>query len=259
MNRILTRKNLSNNLIRFEISTTLPLSTVQPGQYMLSRISEQMPVQTLAVVKTDAQKGTVVVIAPASKAQSGHIGSLEAGSSLYAMQGPHGEALHTGAFGTVVCIAREGGIVALLPVLSALREAGNRVITLLSASTAKDILLEEEVRALSHETVVVTDERSPGVQPGIGGAAAQIWRDTTVNQVIVCGGATLIREAHALATRYQVALQAMMYLDAERETSSGSIFRVTICRSAGGICVDGYNFNAHYPNFEELIRRFEKG
>lgn len=258
MNRIITKKSLANNLIRFEISTSLPLDTIKPGQYMVSRFSEEKPWIALPVVKIHAGKGTVVVVASASEESQGAFDFLTAGSSLYALQGPCGDALRIESFGTVVCIAREGGTVALLPILSALRESGNRVITLLSASSARGILLEEEVRSLSHETVIVTDDGSLGQKGSIGGAAAQLWRGQTISQVFIFGGPAVIRETHALAIRYQLPMQAVMYLNKDVESGLPGIFRVSVCRSAGSICVDGYNFNAYYANFEELIRRFEK-
>lgn len=258
MNRILIRKSLSNRLIRFEISTSLPLATLQPGQYLVSRLRRENPWITLPVVKIHAGKGTVVVVAPDTDESAGAFSPLSAGNTLHALHGPCGEALRIDSFGTVACIAREGGTAALLPVLSALREAGNRVITLLSGSTAQGLLFEEEVRALSHETVVVTDDGSSGLKQSIQEAAAQLWRGQPVDQVFVFGGAAAIRETHGLAIRYQVPMQAVMVVDKALESGLPGIFRVSVCRSAGGICVDGYNFNAHYPNFEELIRRFEK-
>lgn len=257
MNRILTRKSLSHHLMRFEISTSLPLANVKPGQYLVSRFHEHKPWITLPVVKIHAEKGTVVVVSPVGEESIGPLSLLTAGSSLNALHGPCGDALRIELFGSVVCIAREGGIVALLPVLSALREAGNRVITLLSASTDQGILFEDEVRALSHETVVVTDDGSLGQKGSIAGVAAQLWKGQTVSQVFVFGGAAAIRETHGLAIRYQVPMQALMYLDKAVESGLPGIFRVSVCRSAGGICVDGYNFNAYYANFEELVRRFE--
>lgn len=259
MNRIVSKKSLSHHLMRFEISTSLPLSTVKPGQYLVSRFHEHKPWITLPVVKIHAEKGTVVVVSPVGEESIGPLSLLTAGSSLHALHGPCGDALCIELFGSVVCIAREGGIVALLPVLSALREAGNRVITLLSGATGQDILFEEEVRALSHETVVVTNDGSMGLRGSIGTAAAGLWKGETVSQVFVFGSVAAIRETHGLAIRYQVPMQAVMVMDKALDSGLPGIFRVNVCRSSGGICVDGYNFNAYYASFEEMSRRWERG
>ena len=162
MNRIISRKSLSEELIRFEISTSVPVRDIGPGQYMVFKTDEKGPGIPLPVIKTNAEKGTVITLASVLDEDSATLSRLQAGSALYAVTGPYGYAARVESLGTVLCIGREGGIAALVPVLSALRAAGNRVVTILSAPSAQEMPLEDEIRALSAELTVITDDGSYG-------------------------------------------------------------------------------------------------
>lgn len=258
MNRIISRKSLSEELIRFEISTSVPVREIRPGQYMLFKTDEKMPGIPLPVIKTNADRGTVITIASASQEDTAMLTSLPEGSSFYAISGPFGYAARVESLGTVLCIGREGGIAALVPVLSALRAAGNRVVTILSAASAPEMPLEDEIRALSAELTVITDDGSYGEKNAVGHAVGQAMGRHSVQEVMVMGGARTIRDVFSVTTRYQVPTQAVLYTGRTRGKGTHGIFRVRICGNTRSICVDGVDFNAYYPNFEELVARFEQ-
>lgn len=257
MNRIISRKNLSEELIRFEITTSVPLKDIRPGQYMIFKTEEEKPGIPLPVIKTNADRGTVVTIASASEEGSALLSNLQAGNSFYAISGPYGFAARVESLGTVLCIGRDGGIAALLPVLSALRAAGNRVVTILSAPSALEMPLEDEIRALSAELIVITDDGSYGLKSAVSAAVGQAMRRHSIKEVMVMGGARTIRDVFSVTTNYQVSTQAVMYTGRARGKGTHGIFRVSICGNARSVCVDGADFNAYYPNLEELVARFE--
>lgn len=258
MNRIISRKSLSEELIRFEISTSVPVRDIGPGQYMVFKTDEKGPGIPLPVIKTNAEKGTVITLASVLDEDSATLSRLQAGSALYAVTGPYGYAARVESLGTVLCIGREGGIAALVPVLSALRAAGNRVVTILSAPSAQEMPLEDEIRALSAELTVITDDGSYGGKSAVCQAVGQAMRRPPIQQVMVMGGARTIRDVFSVTTNYQVPTQAVLYSGRARGKGTHGIFRVSICGNARSICVDGYNFNAYYSNFEELVARFEE-
>lgn len=257
MNRIISRKNLSQELIRFEISTSVPVREIGPGQYMVFTTDEKMPGIPLPVIKTNADRGTVITIASAMEEGTATLSNLQAGSSFYAVAGPYGYVARVESLGTVLCIGREGGVAALVPVLSALRAAGNRVVTILSAASALEMPLEDEIRALSDELIVITDDGSYGEKSALCPAVGQAMRRHPIQEVMVMGGARTIRDVFSVTTKYQLPTQAIMYTGRARGKGTHGIFRVSICGSARSICVDGFDFNAYYSNFEELVARFE--
>lgn len=257
MNRIISRKNLSEELIRFEITTSVPVKDIRPGQYMVFKTEEKVPGIALPVIKTNAERGTLITIASASEEGSATLSSLQAGGSFYAVSGPYGYATRVESLGNVLCIGRDRGIEALLPVLSALRTTGNRVITLLSAPSALEMPLEDEIRALSHELTVITDDGSYGFKSAVSAAVGQAMRRHSIQEVMVMGGARILRDVFSVTTNYQVPTQAVMYAGKAHGKGTHGIFRVSICGNARSVCVDGVDFNAYYSNLEELVERFE--
>ncbi|HET6557520.1 MAG TPA: hypothetical protein VFG54_09415 [Prolixibacteraceae bacterium] len=257
MNRIISRKNLSEELIRFEISTSVSVREIRPGQYLVFKTDEKMPGIPLPVIKTNAERGTVITLASASEEGSATLSNLPAGSSFLAVSGPYGYAARVESLGSVLCIGREGGIAALVPILSTLRAADNRVSVILSAASAREMPLEDEIRAMSDELTVITDDGSYGEKSDVCPAVGQAMRRHPIQEVMVMGGAKTIRDVFSITTKYQVPTQAVMYTGRARGKGTHGIFRVSICGNARSICVDGVNFNAYYSNFEELVTRFE--
>lgn len=257
MNRIIARKSLSEGMIRFEISTSAPVREIGPGQYMVFKTDQQRPGIALPVIKTNVERGTVITIASSAHEDTAQLSTLAAGSFFYGIGGPYGDTARVENFGHVLCIGREGGIAALMPVLSSLRAAGNHVSVILSAASAREMPLEDEIKALSDELTVVTDDGSYGLKSPVCAAVGQALRRHPIRQVVVMGGARTIREVFSVTTRTQLPTQAVMYTTRARAKGSHGIFRVSISGNARSVCVDGVDFNAYYSNLDEMVERFE--
>ncbi len=254
MNRIIAKKSISDDLVKFEI-TTSAADDFKPGQYIILRNDEKDPEVLLPVIKTNTDKKTVIVAVHATSQETRKIANLNAGNIFYKVDGPFGHQVQIDNVGTVLCVAREAGSLLLLPVLASLRAAGNRIITILSARSAEGIILEDEIKAISNELITCTDDGSLGEKLTVSEAEAKVWRNSKINQVIVIGSARTIKETYTLSTRYHTKTQSFLYLDQTAENGFG-IFRVNICGAAKAVCVDGINFNAYYPNLEEMAKRF---
>lgn len=256
MNRILTKKHISEGLVKFEIRTSISINNIQPGQYIIIRMQESDPGISFPVIKTNPEKSTVTIIVSSSDENSRTLSRLIEGSCLPRIDGPFGYQAQIENFGTVLCIGRGQGIVGLLPILAGLRAAGNQVVTILSAQTNDGIILENEVKAISEEVITLTDDGSYGEKEQVCHAMGKLLRYRKFDHVLAIGSPKTIKETCSVTTKYNVPSQAILYLDKSAQNKMHGIFKVSIQGSAKAVCVDGHSFNAYFANLEEMVKRF---
>lgn len=256
MNRIIAKKSISEDLVKFEIRTSIAVNEVKVGQYVILTVEKNQPEIPLAVLRTDSEKETITVIVYANDEYTRRLIELKSGSEIFAIEGPFGYPAKIENFGSVLCVGRGPGIVMLLPILNSLRAAGNRISTILSAQTKEGIILENEIKAVSNEVITITDDGSFGEKSSVCQAMIQTMKTIKTDQVFAIGPPTTIKVTCAHTTKYNIPAQAILYLKQADKNTGHGIFKVSICGSAKAVCVDGFNFNAWYPNFEEMIKRF---
>lgn len=256
MNKIVAKRNVFENLVKLEIKASGAIRAIKPGQYVVFRIDENGPGIPLSILKVNNERETITILVHVTDNGSQQLATMNEGNSLFGIEGPFGIPVVTGNFGTVLCIGCGLGIVAMLPVLNSLRASGNKVIAVLSAQTKEGILLENEIRAISDEVIVLTEDGSWGEKGLICHAARALKAESTINQVFAFGSAKLIKEANSLTRKYNVSMQAVLFSGKTDEGGLNSIFRVSICSDGKSLCVDGVSFNAYFNGYEELIQRF---
>lgn len=257
MNRILSKKNLPKELIRLEISTPLAQKALQAGHYIVLKTSVDTPAVALPVIKCDPDRGSVSVIYNPLVQQWGEMIMLSVGSVLQRVEGPYGIPLSLPASATVLCVGDDKGAAALLSMITALRKSGNRVVALLKAAGQGPMLLEEEISALAHERILLTRDDSGEAKKNLEQAVARALRDYPIEGVLVAGSARTIRDTFTISIHHPVSTQALL-VDAPAGKSVHGIFRVSSNRAVRSVCVDGHDFNAYYPTFDEMVRRFEQ-
>jgi NAD(P)H-flavin reductase len=144
----------------------------------------------------------------------------------------------------------------LYPILASLRASGNRIVSVLSAQTKDRIIFETEIRAISDEVIILTDDGSYGEKDPFCHVVGKVLRNNRFDQVYTVGCAKTVKETFALTQKYNTPTQAILHLGKSGENRLTGIFNVNICGSAKSVCVDGLNFNAYYQNLEEMARRF---
>jgi len=256
MNKIIAKKGISEDLVKFEISTPIAVNEIKPGQYIILTVEKNGMGIPVAVLKTNSEKETITLIISATDAFTRQLTEQNTGSEIFGIDGPFGYPAQIENFGTVLCIGHGSGIVPLLPVLTSLHATGNQIITVLSAQTKEGIILENEIKAISDEVITITDDGSYGEKNSVCQIVGQTLRTNKINQVFVVGSAITVKETCSLTIKYDIPIQAILYLNKPDKNTGHGIFKVSICGSAKAVCVDGFNFNAYYPNFEEMIKRF---
>lgn len=249
--KIITQKNLSEQLIKLEIKTSGNYTTTGPGQYIiLSSISKKASI-TLPILKFEPCRETLTALVPANTERTIPFLNSIASESQIELEGPFGQPFRIEKFGSVLCIASYNCMIPLLPVISALRSAGNKITCLLMQNPGTNLLLESEIRKHTDNWIETDENPRRSAQ-----LLEQTLRTQKFDQVIAIGHTKTIRETSTICTATRTPVQSMLYLREQNLQGKHGIYKVSVCGKTHSVCVDGYNFNAHYVSFEGLAKRF---
>ena len=256
MNKIIGKRAVSEDLVKFEVKSPISEKVILPGQYIILRTEENNAEFILPVLKTDKERGTITIAVQNTDENTRQLSSLNIGNEILGIDGPYGNPAKIENSGAVLCICRGLGILFYHPILTSLRAAGNRIVTVLSAQTKEKIILEAEIKSISDEVIILTDDGNYGEKESFCHAVSKVLRNSRFDQVYTIGCAKTLKETFALTQKYNIPTQATLYLRKTSENRLNGIFNVNICGSAKSVCVDGLNFNAYYQSFEEMAKRF---
>jgi ferredoxin--NADP+ reductase len=180
----------------------------------------------------------------------------EVGDGFLAVVGPLGTPTHIDKFGTVVCVGGGAGIAPLLPIAGALKQAGNRVLSILGGRTSDLVILREEMAAASDDLFFTTDDGSFGRKGLVTHALAELIAERGKPDFVVAIGPAVMMKAVAELTR-PLAIPTLCSLNSIMIDGTGMCggCRVTVGDEAKFVCVDGPEFDAHKVDFDLLIKR----
>jgi len=164
MNRIVRKQQLSDEVFRIEVEAPLIAEERKPGQFIILQIGsfgERIP---LTIADASAERGTITLIFQTVGRTTHLLADLKEGDSIPHLVGPLGNPTHIEKFGTVVCVGGGIGIAPLHPIAQGMKAAGNRVICILGARNRSLLILEDEMRGISDEVIVCTDDGSYGIK-----------------------------------------------------------------------------------------------
>lgn len=252
MSKIISRKSLSEQYYQLEIKPSGTFTTPLPGQYVILRLKTDGPGISLPLIKSDISRETLTLIAGVLPDEFADLRNPCTSGNKVELEGPFGQAFQIEKFGSVVCVTDQAGLLALYPVLKALHQAKNHVSIILSGIEEIEPIIEPEIRSLCDELILI--EASPGRKTTY--QLERVMMSRKIDQVIVAGSAEIIRDAISVCTVTKTPVQALLCIESENTSGKHGYFRVSVCGNTRSLCVDGYNFNAYYPGFDELIRRF---
>lgn len=225
------------------------------GQFVIVLIHERSERVPLTIADSDADRGTIRLVVQEVGKTTMELGTMKPGDELHVV-GPLGKPTHIEKFGTCVCIGGGAGIAPLLPIASALRTAGNRVVSILGGRSEELVILRDEMEAASDEVLYTTDDGSFGVKGLVTHALdAFIETDGTPDLVIAIGPAVMMR-AVAEQTR-PLEIPTMVSLNTIMVDGTGMCggCRVRVGGTNKFVCVDGPEFDAHQVDFDRMMQR----
>ncbi len=247
---------LSAGIKRFELDAAEIARKALPGQFVVLRVNEEGERIPLTVADTMPDKGILVIVFQEAGKSTKLLGTLNEGDSILDLIGPLGRPSHIENFGTVVCVGGGVGTPEILPVARALRQAGNKVISIIGFRNKDLILMADEMRAVSDELIVATDDGSNGTKGFVTDMLNQVInRGEKLDHVFAVGPVIMMKMVSKVTLPHKiptvVSLNPIM-LDA---TGMCGVCRVEVGGETKLACVDGPEFDGHKVDFDQLMAR----
>lgn len=255
MNKILEKSHFSENVVRLVVEAPDIARARKPGHFVIVRTGEKGERIPLTIADADTVRGTITLVVQAVGESTRQICALEAGDSLTDVVGPLGRATKIANVGTVVCCGGGVGVAPLLPIIKAMKEAGNRVISVLAARNKDLIILEDEVRRHSDEVIVMTDDGSAGRKGLVTDGVESVIQREKVDEVVTIGPAIMMKFVALLTRKYDVPTICSLNTIMVDGTGMCGACRVTVGGKMRFVCVDGPEFDAHQVDFDEMLMR----
>lgn len=255
MNKIVEKRHFSEKVVELIVEAPLIARSRRAGHFVIVRADEHGERIPLTIADADKDKGTITLVVQAVGKSSQKICSKEAGEYLHDVVGPLGQATHIEKVGTVVCCGGGVGVAPLLPIIRAMKAAGNRVVSVLAGRTKDLIILEDEVRASSDEVVIMTDDGSYGNKGLVTNGVEDVINREKVDLVVTIGPAIMMKFVALLTKKYEIPTICSLNTIMVDGTGMCGACRVTVGGKTKFVCIDGPEFDAHQVDFDEMLMR----
>jgi ferredoxin--NADP+ reductase len=256
-NKIVAARLLAEKTMLFEIEVEHIAQRGRAGQFVILRVSDQGERIPLTIAHRDVAKGTITIVAQEVGKTTRDLNALKAGDSILDLAGPLGRATAIPEGGkTVVCVGGGIGNAVVWPMATAMKEAGNRVVSILGARTKDLLILEDEVRAVSDQLIVTTDDGSYG-RKGLVTEALQglIDEGLKIDECITIGPVIMMKFVCKTTQPYGIKTLASLNPIMVDGTGMCGACRVTVGGETRFACVEGPEFDGHQTDFDELMKR----
>ncbi|MGH2271817.1 sulfide/dihydroorotate dehydrogenase-like FAD/NAD-binding protein [Anaerohalosphaeraceae bacterium U12dextr] len=257
MYKITHKQQLSENVFLMDVHAPLVANARKAGQFVIvspnAETGERIP---LTIAGADKTAGTVRLIFQRVGKATAQMADLQIGQSLGYVAGPLGKPTHIEKFGTVVCIGGGIGNAPLLPIATAMKDAGNRIISILGARNKELLILEEDFKTISDELIVVTDDGSYGRKALVTQPLEEICqRQPKPDLAMAIGPAIMMKFCCDITQKYNVPTQVSLNTIMVDGTGMCGGCRVEVGGKTQFVCVDGPEFDGHQVNFEQMMKR----
>ncbi len=255
MNKIISKEYFSEKVVKFVVEAPLIAKARKAGHFVMVKVGKKGERIPLTIADADPLKGTITLVVQRMGVSSSKLCKLEAGDSITDLVGPLGQATHIENFGTVVCACGGVGTAPMMPIVAALKKAGNRVITIIAARSKDLIILEEQMREYSDEVIVMTDDGSYGNKGLVTNGVEMVINREKVDMCVTIGPAIMMKFVSILTKKYEVPTVASLNTIMVDGTGMCGACRVSVGGKTRFVCVDGPEFDAHQVDFDEMLMR----
>jgi glutamate synthase (NADPH/NADH) small chain len=256
LNEIVEKRDLAPSLTLFKLYVPDIAKKVKAGQFVVLRADDYAERIPLTVAEFDRKKGLITVIFQAVGSSTQKMAKYEKGQTLLDVVGPLGRPSHIEKFGTVVCVGGGVGVAPVLPIAKALFEAGNRVISIIGARTKDMLILEDEMKAVSTELFVTTDDGTYGHHGFVTDVLKQlIEKGEKIEEVVGIGPVVMMKAVSDVTRPHNIRTIVSLNTIMVDGTGMCGCCRATIGGETKFVCVDGPEFDGHQVDFKELIAR----
>ena len=257
MNRILKKRQLSDEVFMMRIEAPLIARERLPGQFVILQLDtdygERIP---LTIADADPAEGSITIIFQAVGKTTHKLAELNEGDSILHLVGPLGRPTHIEKFGTVVCVGGGIGVAPLHPIAKGMKHAGNRLIVIIGARTQELLILQDEMRSIADEMIVCTDDGSCGRKALVTAPLKELCERVPKPDLAVAIGPPVMMKFCAETTR-PYAVPTVVSLNTIMVDGTGMCggCRVTVGGEMKFVCVDGPEFDGYKVDFDGMIKR----
>ena len=257
MNKIVCKEQFSEKVFKFVVEAPLIAKSRKAGNFVIIRLSDKGERIPLTIAEADTEKGTITLVVQKIGVTSTKLCSLAEGEYILDIVGPLGQATHIENFGTVVCAGGGVGIAPMLPIVQALKKAGNRVISVLAGRSKELIIMEKEMRQSADEVIIMTDDGSYGTKGLVTQGIESVILREKVDKCFAIGPAIMMKFCCLTTKKYDIPTEVSLNTIMVDGTGMCGACRVTIDGQTKFVCVDGPEFDGHKVDFDEMMKRMD--
>ena len=255
MFKIVKKEQFSEKVFKLVVEAPLIAKARKAGHFVIVRVGENGERIPLTIAGSDPVKGTITLVIQTVGASTSKLCAMNEGDQITDVVGPLGRATHIENFGTVVCAGGGVGVAPMLPIIQALKAAGNRVVSVLAGRSKDLIILEDEVRKSSDEVIIMTDDGSYGQKGVVTVGIEQVIQHEKVDKVFAIGPAIMMKFCCLLTKKYEIPTDVSLNTIMVDGTGMCGACRISVGGKTKFVCVDGPEFDGHQVDFDEMLRR----
>lgn len=255
MNKIIRKEQFSEKVFLFEVEAPLIAKSRKAGNFVIVRVGDNGERMPLTIADADVAKGTITIVVQEVGLSSIKLCSLNVGDYITDVVGPLGNPTHIENFGTVVCAGGGVGIAPMLPIVKALKAAGNRVLSVIAGRSKELVILEDEVRANSDETIIMTDDGSYGEKGVVTVGIERLINQEHVDKVFAIGPPVMMKFCCLLTKKYGIPTDVSLNTIMVDGTGMCGACRLTIGGKTKFVCIDGPEFDGALVDWDEMFKR----
>jgi len=244
------------NLHEFTVEAPDVAQSVQPGNFVIIRPDQRGERTPLSAADWDREAGTVTSIFMQVGASTAKLARLKPGDSIPTFAGPLGKETEIDDFGTVLCVGGCYGIGSLYPVARALKEAGNKVYTLLEARSSYLLYWQDRFAEVSERVIEVTRDGTAGYKGHISRLGEILTLEKIKPDLIIVNGCTFLMMKSSKVTEW-MGIKTIVNMNPIMIDGTGmcGVCRLTVSGKMKFACVDGPDFDGHQIDWEEFLKR----
>ena len=255
MNKIVRKEQFSEKVFLFEIEAPLIAQSRKAGNFVIVRVGQKGERMPLTIAAADTVKGTITLVVQKVGLSSTKLCELNEGDYVTDVVGPLGNPTRIEKYGTVVCAGGGLGVAPMLPIIQALKKAGNRVLSVMAGRSKDLIILEDKVRESSDEVIIMTDDGSYGEKGVVTVGIEKFIEQEHVDKVFAIGPPIMMKFSNLTAQKHGIPCEVSLNTIMVDGTGMCGACRLTIGGKTKFVCIDGPEFDGALVDWDEMFKR----
>ena len=243
MNKIISKQQYSEKVFCFDIEAPLIARSRRAGNFVIVRVDKNGERMPLTIADSDKVRGTIKLVVQKVGLSSTKLCNLNEGDFIADVVGPLGNPTHIENYGTVICAGGGVGVAPMLPIMRALKDAGNRVLAVIAGRNKELVILEDEVKASSDELIIMTDDGSYGEKGVVTIGIEKFIQQEHIDKVFAIGPPIMMKFCCLLTQKYNIPTDVSLNTIMVDGTGMCGACRLTIGGKTKFVCIDGPEFN----------------